>query len=211
MRSSNLKKSFAALTIFALALAVSLVFNQSGGSLTPTAAAQSTGVTLPKTNIYVLNSDNTIFVLTPGALSFTRLARVTQVKGNLIGIDFRPADASGTTLYGLTDTGNVYTINLVAPNLGAATLVSSLTTRFAGGVQSLMDFNPVLNAVRLIGSNDQNFALVNSGGNLNAMAVQTAMTYAAGDVNAGVDPNVSGGTYSNNVPGAPNTLFYGLD
>lgn len=211
MRSSNLKKSFAALTVFALALAASMIFNHTGSSLTPTATAQSTGVTLPKTNIYVLNSDNTIFVLTPGALSFTRLVRVTQVKGNLIGIDFRPAGASGTTLHGLTDTGNVYTINLVAPNLGAATLVSSLTTRFAGGVQSLMDFNPVLDAVRLIGSNDQNFAVVNSGGNLNAMAVQTPMTYAPGDVNAGVDPNVSGGTYSNNVPGAANTLFYGLD
>lgn len=214
------------MTVTALALVVSLIFGQtnrysasaeselnSTATLTSSAAGvtQSTGVVLPKTNIYVLNADNTIFVLTPGATSFTRLVRVTQVNGNLIGIDFRPADASGTSLYGLTDTGNLYTISLVAPQLAAATLVSTLSTRFAGGFQSLMDFNPVLNAVRLIGSNDQNFALVNSGGNLNIAAVQTAMAYAAGDVNAGVDPNISGGTYSNNFVGAPNTLFYGID
>ncbi len=222
-----MKKTFAALTIAALALVAFLILGHLGGysanaesstglsstfnSSTASVAAQSTGITLPKTNIYVLNGDNTIFVLTPGSLSFTRLVRVTQVSGNLIGIDFRPAETSGTLLYGLTDTGNLYTINLVAPNLGAATLVSTLSTRFAGGSQSLMDFNPVLNAIRLIGSNDQNFAVVSSGGNLNAMAVQTAMAYAAGDVNAGVDPNISGGTYSNNLPTAQNTLFYGID
>ncbi|MEP7339866.1 MAG: DUF4394 domain-containing protein [Acidobacteriota bacterium] len=226
MRITNIKKSFAAMTVIALALVVSLIFGRMGRSsasaeselnssatLTSSAAgvAQSTGVVLPKTNIYVLNADNTIFVLTPGATSFTRLVRVTQVNGNLIGIDFRPADASGTSLYGLTDTGNLYTFNLVAPQLGAATLVSTLSTRFAGGFQSLMDFNPVLNAVRLIGTNDQNFALVNSGGNLNVAAVQTPMAYAEGDVNAGLDPNICGGAYSNNFVGAPNTLFYGID
>lgn len=221
-----MNKTFAALTIATLALSAFLILGHSSGysanaesattssnALNSSTAniAQSTGVILPQTNIYVLNADNTIFVLTPGSLSFTRLVRVTQVSGNLIGIDFRPAEASGTQLYGLTDTGNLYTINLTSPNLGAATLVSTLSTRFAGGSQSLMDFNPVLNAIRLIGSNDQNFAVVSSGGNLNAMAVQTAMAYATGDVNAGVDPNISGGTYSNNLPTAPNTLFYGID
>ncbi len=223
----NTKKSFAALSVLTLALAISFVFGKVGrysanaeSELNSTnsfnlpaagAVAQSTGVVLPKTSIYVLNADNVIFVLTPGATSFTRLVRVNQVRGNLIGIDFRPAEASATTLYGLTDTGNLYTINLAQPNLGAATLVGTLTTRFAGGFQSLMDFNPVLNAVRLIGSNDQNFAVVNSGGNLNVTAVQTAMTYAPGDVNAGIDPNISGGAYTNNFVGAPNTLFYGID
>jgi hypothetical protein len=74
-----------------------------------------------------------------------------------------------------------------------------------------MDFNPVVNALRLIGTNDQNFALVNSNGNLNVTAVQTALTYNTGDVNFGVDPNVTGGSYTNNVVGAQNTLFYAID
>ena len=227
MRSLNLKKTTAILTIVTFILsgltfihhtsdysanAESATYLSTASSATGSSiAAQGTGVILPKTNIYVLNGDNTLFVLTPGSLGFTRLVRVNQVSGNLIGIDFRPAEASGAQLYGLTDTGNLYTISLASANLGAATLVSTLSTRFAGGCQSLMDFNPVLNAIRLIGSNDQNFAVVSSGGNLNAMAAQTAMAYATGDVNAGVDPNISGGSYSNNLPTAPNTLFYGID
>lgn len=48
-----------------------------------------------------------------------------------------------------------------------------------------MDFNPVLSAIRLIGSNCQNYAVVNASGNLNAAAIQTSLSYAAGDVSAG--------------------------
>ncbi len=222
MREQNTKKSFAALTFAALTLAASLIFMYSASaksaldtlhtSVSSAAgfAAQNTGVVMPKTNIYALNADNVIFVLTPGSTSFTRLGRVNQTNGNLIGLDFRPADGNGSVVYGLTDTGNLYTINLASSQL-TATLVSALTTRFSGGFQSLMDFNPVLNALRLIGSNGQNLALVNSGGNLNVTAVQTPMTYAPGDVNAGKTPNISGGSYHNNYVGAPNTLFYGID
>src|SRR5215475_12166651 len=75
-----------------------------------------------------------------------------------------------------------------------------------------MDFNPVLSAIRVIGSNDQNFAIVNSnGGNLNATAVQTAITYPVGDVNAGKDPNIACGSYTNNYTGATVTIFYAID
>ena len=233
MKHANTKKPFITLTSITLALAASFTFglmgrhstnaksglNLSNASVSPSSvknassqdtafAAQSSGIVLPKTSIYALNANNTIFVLQPGATSFSRLSRVTTANGNLIGIDFRVSDG---LLYAVTDTGSLYTIGLTSSRLGAATLVSNLTPRFAGGFQSLMDFNPVLDAIRLIGSNDQNFAVVNSGGNLNATAVQTAISYMAGDVNAGVDPNISAGSYTNNYVGATTTLFYGID
>jgi hypothetical protein len=222
-----MKKSFVALTVSALALSASLIFGLMGRysasansnfksslasmSSAPIATQQAAAITSPNVNIYALNADNVIFVLTPGATGFTRLVRVNKINGNLIGLDFRPADGNPNSVYGLTDTGNLYTINLSSTNLGAATLVSTLSPRFAGGFQSLMDFNPVVNALRLIGTNDQNFALVNSNGNLNVTAVQTALTYNTGDVNFGVDPNITGGSYTNNFVGAPNTLFYAID
>jgi hypothetical protein len=222
-----MKKTLTQLTLITLALAVALIFGpmgnysvsgqskprSSGKTTSPieSAPVQEASITLPRRNIYGLNADNTIFVLSPGSTGFRRLVSVTEVDGNLIGIDFRPADESATSIYGLTNTGKLYTINVGSSELGATTLVSTLSTRFAGGFQSLMDFNPVLNALRLIGTNDQNFALVNSGGNLNVTAVQTAMSYAPGDVNAGVDPNVTGGAYNNNFVGAASTLFYGID
>src|SRR5215510_4171592 len=206
MKHANTKKPFITLTFITLAMVVSLTFgligrnsananseiNLSNASVSSSSvknassqdtsfAAQSSGIVLPKASIYALNANNAIFVLPPGATSFSRLGRVTTTNGNLIGIDFRVSDG---LLYAVTDTGSLYTIGLTSSRLGDATLVSNLTPRFAGGFQSLMDFNPVLDAIRLIGSNDQNFAIVNSGGNLNLTAAQTAVTYAKGDVNA---------------------------
>ena len=224
-----MKKSIATLTLTALALSATVILGimsrhsasaesklnspqvapaASLAAQDPTLAAADTGIIMPKKAIYALNANNVLFVLQPGATSFTRLVNVTQANGNLIGIDFRVSDG---LLYALTDTGSIYTIDLSTTYLGAVTKVSSISPRFAGGFQSLMDFNPVVNAIRLIGSNDQNLAVVNSNGNLNATAVQTAMTYPAGDVNAGKDPNISGGSYTNNYVGATATIFYAFD
>jgi hypothetical protein len=223
-----MKRTPVALALVILTLTISSLFglldrssviagnqiNWSGGSVlsVPSSISQSPGIMLPNTNIYGLTTDNTIYLLTPGTTRFTRLVHLTNIDGTLIGLDFRPADGSATSVYGLTNTGKIYLINLAFNQLGATTLVSALTPRFAGGFQSLMDFNPVVNALRIIGSNDQNFAVVNANsGNLNQTSVQTALAYAKGDVNAGVDPNITAGAYTNNFVGAANTLFYIID
>lgn len=127
--------------------------------------------------------------------------RVTGIDGNLLGIDFRPANGK---LYGVTDTDKIYTIN---PKNGAATFVSTLSMSFNGGFQSGFDFNPAIDRLRLTGSNDQSFAvnvdtgLVATGGNLN---------YASG-----VDPNITGSAYTNSFAGLPSTtrttMLYGID
>jgi Domain of unknown function (DUF4394) len=168
------------------------------------------GLNLPNRPIYALTSDNSIYVLTPGASQYTRLGRVGNTNGgNVIGIDFRPSDGQ---LYGLTDLGDIYVIDISPANFGATTLVSTMNPRFTGSFGMLMDFNPVLNALRVAGGNDQNLAVVNqNGGNLNVTAAQTAFAYAPGDVNAGKDPEIVGGAYSNNFVGAANTLFYMVD
>jgi hypothetical protein len=58
------------------------------------------GVVLPAgVPVYALTSDNAIYVLRPGAGQYVRLGRVnTPDGGNLIGIDFRPADNTPTKL-----------------------------------------------------------------------------------------------------------------
>jgi len=220
-----MKKSLATLTFIALALSATAIpglmsrysasaeskLNSSQVAPAASAAAQtlSTGIVMPSVNIYALNTNNVILVLRPGDTNFSRLVRVNQANGNLIGIDFRPFDKR---LYALTDTGTLYTIALGAANLGAVTKVSSLSPRFDAGYQSLMDFNPVVDAIRLIGSDNSNYAVVkDANGILNTTAVQTSLTYPALDVNAGKDPNVACGSYTNNVAGATVTLFYGID
>jgi len=231
MKTKRPYMKFATLAVIALALAASLTYGLMSGhpasaksasspsnisaapvaiSSAATAAAQ---VIMPRDVMYALDTDNTIFVLVPGTTSFVRLFRVAdaQVDGNLIGIDFRPADGNNDRLYAETDTGKIYTISLRAANLGAATLVSTMSPTFPSGYQSLFDFNAVLNAIRLQGSDGLNYAVVNSGGNLNATAVQTSLSYNPNDVAKGVTPKVSAGSYNNNLDNATVTIFYALD
>src|SRR5262245_30552137 len=127
MRRLKTKKAFAATTFILMVLGALLIYGQmrvhsvkaksahsqpniptaihaAASSSATLAAAQSLFIR-PTTPIYALNSNNVIFVLWPTANSFTRLVRVTQVNGNLIGIDFRPADGNNNALYALTDTG----------------------------------------------------------------------------------------------------------
>lgn len=157
--------------------------------------------------IILLDSDNTIHSCQLGAFA-CRSKRILRVNGNLIGIDFRPADG---WLYALTDTGWIYTIDVQPRGLGNTIQIGQFSPRFAGGFQSLMDWNPVANALRLIGSNDQNQALLVAPGNVQVAGGQQPIVYAQGDVNFGVDPNICGGAYTNNIAGAQTTIFYGID
>jgi Domain of unknown function (DUF4394)/Carbohydrate binding module (family 6) len=234
MIRSNVKKAFAALTVTSLALAASLTYSLVSGHSTSaksagspsnifaataasasaaTVAAQASGIIMPRTSVYALDTDNTIFVLVPGTTAFVSLVRVPDgaVDGNLIGLDFRPADGNNNFVYAVTDTSKIYRIRLTSSGLGSATLVSTVTPSFPSGYQSLTDFNPVVNALRLIGSDTLNYAVVNNNGNLNTTAVQTALTYNTADVARGISPRVSAGSYNNNVNGATVTLFYAID
>jgi hypothetical protein len=227
-----MKKVFATLTFISLAFAASLTYSLVSGhstsaksAYTPSKmsaapAASSTAVSaaaqviMPNTAVLALDTDNTIFILVPGTTSFVQLVRVPDgnVDGNLIGLDFRPAQGNNNVVYAVTDTGKIYTISLRAGNLGAATLVSTMTPGLPSGYQSLMDFNPVVDAIRLIGSDTLNYAVVKgANGILNTTAVQTSLTYNANDVARGTVPKISAGSYTNNVNGATVTIFYACD
>jgi len=196
------------------ALAVSLLLGATAAQA-QWAGGPAQGVDLPgNVNIYALTSDNAIYVLKPNQPAYQRLGRVNLPDaGNLIGIDFRPADNTPTKVYGYSDVGNIYVIDVSSANFGQTTLVSKSSPRLTAGLQSLFDFNPVLNAIRLAGSNDQNIAVVNdaNGGNLTQTVAQTPFAYAQGDVNFGKSPELVGGAYTNNNPGAVNTIFYVVD
>lgn len=153
-----------------------------------------------------LDNNNTLFLFDSNNSSQTRTRPVTGITGNLLGIDFRPADGQ---LYGLTDTSNIYTINTAT---GAATFVSTLSTAFAGGFESGVDFNPVPDRLRIVGSNDQNLrADVATGTTI----VDGTLAYAVGDVNAGVDPNLTAEAYTNSFAPSPapnrTTQLFGID
>ena len=218
----TLKETTSTFVVAALLVGSSMAMAQTANTAAAAAARTgggntgiAAGVTLPAgVPVYALTSDNAIYVLRPGSGQYTRLGRVnTPDGGNLIGIDFRPADNTPTKLYGLTDLGTIYNIDVSTQRFGQIQKISTMNPRFTGGFENIFDFNPVVNAIRVSGSNDQNLAVVNGadGSNLSTVAVQTKFVYAQGDVNVGKDPELSGGAYTNNVAGATTTLYYAVD
>src|SRR5262245_9756379 len=210
MRIKSMKKFFlTTLTLTSLAITLTFAFpvKKTASAAAASAASATLQSSLPFTAaIYYIDNANGFFVLAPGTTSFRRVNTISNIgTAQVTNIDFRVADGQ---LYALADNGRIYTNNLTNAQ---ATLISTMNPRFAGGVQSLLDFNPVVNAIRLQGSNDQNYAVVNNNGNLNQTAVQTKLAYAAGDRFSGTDPNIVGGAYTNNFVGAANTIFYAFD
>ena len=152
--------------------------------------------------LVALTDDNTLVSFdsnNPGASQFTD---VTGVEGVLLGIDTRPADGS---IYGISTANNIYTID---PDSGEATYVSTLDTPFEGGTISGFDFNPVADRLRLVGDNDQDFRInVETG----EVTVDGTLAFAEGDVNSGINPNVTAAAYTNSFDGTISTELYDID
>src|SRR6185295_8470045 len=96
-----------------------------------------------------------------------------QASEKLLAIDFRPATGQ---LYGITDAGRLYTINL---NTGAASLVvAGIFSRTLDDVA--FDFDPVTDQIRVL--TDKNLRVNPTTG---AVTVDSDLAFAAGDKNAG--------------------------
>jgi len=160
------------------------------------AAESFYGVTAAN-RLVTFNSD------TPGAIrSAVPITGLVDSDTGIQGIDVRPADRA---LYGVGSAGILYRID---PVTGNATSISQIPGFTLAGSSFGVDFNPVADRLRLVSNSGQNLR-VNP---LNGTATtDTALAYAAGDVNAGKAPSVVGAAYTNNVAGATVTELFGLD
>jgi hypothetical protein len=127
---------------------------------------------------------------------------VRGVEGRLLGIDIRPADG---TLWGLSDAGILYVID---PRTGQATMKSRLSERFESGGRAVVDFNPTVDRLRVMGVSGANLRVnVDTG----ATIVDGALNYHPEDRNAGTTPRITAGAYTNSVKGATATALYTID
>ncbi len=131
----------------------------------------------------------------------------------LMDIDVRPLN---NVLYGIANSGNLYTIN---PVTGVATFNAAPASSV--GTATSVDFNPVADRLRIISLNTAiNLGGVNPG-QLNfrltpgtgVVSTDGTLSYAVGDINAGFAdrPNIVGSAYTNSFAGATTTTLYGLD
>ena len=133
-----------------------------------------------------------------------KVASKADIKGasNLIGIDVRPADG---WVYGVTADGWIVTLD---PKTGQATQKSKLTETIKTGAAATVDFNPVADRLRLMGSDGTSLRVNVDDGKA---TVDGSHKYKEGDANAGKTPKVVAGAYSNSWKGTKATTLYDID
>jgi len=141
-------------------------------------------------------SGNDIASFDSGATGVVTSVPVTglQTGESLVGIDTRPANE---LLYAIGSTSRLYTVN---PLTGAAAQVGAPGAFTISGTSFAMDFNPVVDLIRLISNTGQNIR-INPNGTL--AATDTAISPA------GV--TITGAAYDRNAPGQGATTLYGID
>lgn len=156
--------------------------------------------------IYALSTTNSLISFdsaTPGTVS-APIAISGLVGGEtIVGIDFRPANGG---LYALSNQSRLYRIDRTT---GAATLVGSGFTPALSGTEFGFDFNPTVDRIRVVSDADQSFRLDPDTGAV--VASDNTLAYGAGDLNQGLNPNIVGAAYTNNVNGATSTTLYDID
>ena len=134
-----------------------------------------------------------------------------RVASRLVGIDVRAADG---LLYGVTAAGQIVTIN---PRSGTATSRGNLTLALPA-VQLSVDINPVADAIRIVGANDDNLRHPFATG---VTVADTDLAFPAPAPQTGpfgdeLSPTIVAVAYTNtvpgaNVPGTTATQLYDID
>jgi outer membrane protein assembly factor BamB len=152
--------------------------------------------------IVALTGDNMLTPFDTKTLQAGKTMPIAGVNGRVAGIDMRPADGM---LYALSADGTVYTVDTKS---GQATMKVKLETMLGAGVKATVDFNPVADRLRIIGSDGTSLrANVDDG----KVTKDGSLKYAEGDKAAGKTPMVTAGAYSNSVKGTKETALYDID
>src|SRR3984893_9564027 len=172
---------------------------------TPLLAALALAGTLAATNamaqsLVALSGGDTLTLINPKDWKATSSVKMKGAK--LVGIDVRPAD---NMLYGVTDKGWIVTVD---PKTGAVTQKAELSTKPAAGVVLTVDFNPVADRLRIIGSDGMNLRVNVDDGKV---TVDGNLKFADTDMHKGEKPNIVAGAYTNSFKGTKETALYDID
>lgn len=152
--------------------------------------------------VAALVGDDQIAIVDTGAKKVEKTWKIAGISGKVLGIDVRPADGM---LYAVLDDGSVVTVDTAT---GKATLKAKLDSRLNGGVMATVDFNPVADRLRIIGSDGMNLrANVDDG----KVTRDGNLKFAGTDSMKDKTPTVIAGAYTNAVKGAKETALYDID
>ena len=126
---------------------------------------------------------------------------VTGVDG-LAGIDVRPADK---LLYGVSLAGEVVTVDTAT---GAATVKSTLSEKLSSYEGAIVDFNPMADRLRLMGTDGTNHRVNVDDG---MVTVDGSLAYIAGDMHEGETPAIVAASYINSIGKPEATGMFDID
>lgn len=206
MRTPSLKLSLRAGWLFTGALALSACGDDGDDGMPPPAAVPG--------DSYVLTSGNRLVSFDLATLTAGTAVAVSNLQSGetLLGIDTRPAGMPAQQLYALADSGRVYTVD---PASGIATFKAQLqadpadssdgNAPYAGlsGTRFGIDFNPVVDRLRVISDAGQNLRVnVDTGNTFTDGALTSGGAAASGIVET---------AYSNDFAAACRTAHYFVD
>lgn len=174
-----------------ISLIAILALGTSGAAMTAAHAASAIG----------LVNSNTLVMFDTETRAVSGTMEVTGVDG-LAGIDIRPAD---NMLYGVTLSGEVVTIDTAS---GAATVKSTLSEKLPSYEGAIVDFNPVADRLRLMGTDGTNHRVNVDDG---AVTVDGSLAFEDGDMHAGETPAVVAAAYTNSIGTPEQTAMYDID
>lgn len=148
-----------------------------------------------------LTGDKTLVMFDTETLAVSGTMDVTGVD-SLAGIDVRPSDK---LLYGLAGDGSIVTIDTAS---GAATVKSQLSETWPEGVAASVDFNPVADRMRIVGTDGTNLRVNVDDG---MATVDGKLAYDAADMHAGEAPNIVAVAYTNSFGKPEATAMYDVD
>ncbi|WP_165903855.1 DUF4394 domain-containing protein [Hymenobacter gummosus] len=159
-------------------------------------------------------TDLTSVNLASPATSQTRTAITGVAAGQtLVGLDFRPNTGELFALgYDASTTGVNSRLYVINQTTAVATPVGPAAVRLELGGASeriAFDFNPTVDRIRVASTNNTNYRLNPNNGAVAATDINLA--FVAGDANAGQDPFVGAGAYTNSFIGAATTTLYYVD
>lgn len=160
---------------------------------------------------YALSGTNLVTFDTQNPSFIRSIMPVTGVAATqtIVGMDMRPLNNMLYVL-GYNATANesqLYTIN---PATGVATVVNSTPTSIVlGAVNVGLDFNPVVDKIRIVSNDNQNYRLDPTTGTLTATDANLA--FASTDVNFGAEPNAGSIAYINSYGTPTTTTLYNYE
>jgi hypothetical protein len=144
---------------------------------------------------------NTLVMFDTETRAVSGTMEITGVDG-IAGIDVRPADQM---LYGVSMAGEVVTIDTAS---GEATVKSTLSENLPSYEGAIVDFNPMADRLRLMGTDGTNHRVNVDDG---AVTVDGSLAFEAGDMHEGETPAIVAAAYTNSIGKPEATQMFDID